>query len=206
MFLCVGIVKAQPTDRILDFESRITIDRDRTMHVQERFEIGNDTGLFDSGFHRRFWIKRASPQRVKPGSFESVDAKVDGDPALFSTTEDGGVFDIRIATETGTLSRGNHLIQLSYTAKHQFAIYKNYEDLNHDISGEWPVSIEKATAELRFPEELPKEAGISADTGTESQFQFDCVRTDSLAGVKFETTHSLSPGNRLFISDRKSVV
>lgn len=59
------------------------------MHVQEKFEIGNDTGLFVSGFHRRLGIKRVSPQRVKPGSFESVDAKVDGDRALFSTTEDG---------------------------------------------------------------------------------------------------------------------
>lgn len=201
-FLCAAIVGAQPTDRILAFDSRITVDRDRTMHVQERFEIANDTGLFDVGFHRRLWIKRVSPQRVKAGSFQSVGAKVDGDRALSSTSEDGGVFDIRIATEAGTLSRGNHVIELSYTAKYQFAIYKNFEDLNQDISGEWPVSIEKATVELNFPEKLPEEAGISADTGTDSKFQFDCVRTDLPSGVKFETTHSLAPGNRLFISAR----
>lgn len=199
-FLCAAIIEAQPTDRILAFDSRITVDRDRTMHVQEKFEIANDTGLFDGGFHRRLWIKRVSPQRVKAGSFQLVVAKVDGERALFSTSEDGGVFDIRIVTEAGTLSRGNHVIELSYTSKHQFRIYKNYEDLDQDISGEWPVSIEKGTVELNFPEELPKEAGISAATGTESQFQFDCVRTNLRSGVKFETAHPLAPGNSIFIS------
>jgi hypothetical protein len=170
------------------------------LHVEERFEILNGSGIFDSGFHRQLRIKPTSPQRVKVGSFQSVGAKVDGNDAVLRTNEDGNVFDIGIATEAGTLSRGNHVIELSYTAKHQFSIYQNSEDLNQNISGEWPVSIEKATVELNFPGELPKEAGISASTGTDSHFQFDCVRTNLPSGVRFETTHSLSPWNRLFIS------
>ncbi len=201
--VCAGIVGgAPPEDRILAFDSRITVDRDRTMHFQERFEIANETGAFNNGFHRRLLIKRANPQRLKPGSFQSIGVMVDGDRAPFSTTEDAGVLDIRIPAEGGTLSRGNHVIELSYTAKYQFAIYKTYEDLNEDISGEWPVPIEKATVELNFPEELPREAGISADTGTASDFQFDCVRSDLPSGVRFQTTHPLAPGNRLFISAR----
>lgn len=202
IFLCDGIATAQTTDRILDLESHITVDRDRTMHVAERFQIVNDTGVFDNGFHRRLWIKPVNSQRVKAGSFQSVGAKVDGHDAVLRTSENTNVFDIGIATETGTLSRGNHVIELSYTAKHQFAIYDNSEDLNQNISGEWPVAVEKAMVELNFPGELPKEAGISADTGTDSHFQFDCVRTNLPMGVRFETTHSLSPGNRLFISAR----
>jgi hypothetical protein len=201
-FLCGGIARAETPDRILAFNCRITVDRDRTLHVEERFEIINDSGVFDSGFHRRLWIKPVSPQRVKAGLFESVGAKVDGHDAVLRTNEDGNVFDIGIATEVGTLSRGNHVIDLSYTAKHQFAIFDNFEDLNQNISGEWPVSIERATVELNFPGEVPKEAGVSADTGTDSHFQFDCVRTNLPSGVRFETTHSLSPGNRLFISAR----
>ena len=199
-FLCGGIARAQAPDRILAFDCQITVDRDRTMHVAERFEIVNDKGVFDSGFHRRLRIKPVNPQRVKVGSFQSVGAKVDGHDAVLRTNEDGNVFDIGIATEAGTLSRGNHVIELSYTAKHQFAIDKNFEELNQNISGEWPVSIERAAVELNFPEGLPKEAGVSADTGTNSNFQFDCVRTNLPSGARFETTHSLVPGNRLFIS------
>lgn len=170
------------------------------MHVTERFEIVNNTGVFDSGFHRRLWIQPVSPQRVKVGSFQSVGAKVDDHDVVLRTSDEMNVLDIGIATEGGTLSRGNHAIELSYTAKHQFSVYKNFEELNQNISGEWPVSIEKATVELNFPADLPKEAGISADTGTNSNFQFDCVRTNLPSGVRFETTHSLVPGNRLFIS------
>jgi predicted membrane protein DUF2207 len=171
--LCVGIARAQTPDRIRTFDSRIIVDRDRTLHVEERFDLVNGSGIFDSGFHRQLRIKPVSPQRVKLGSFRSVSAKVDGYDALLRTNESGNVFDIGIATQTGTLPRGNHIIELSYTAKHQFAIYHNFEDLNQNMSGEWPVSIEKATVELDFPGELPKEAGISADTGTNSDFKFD---------------------------------
>jgi Predicted membrane protein (DUF2207) len=200
--LCTGIASAQSADRILTFDSKITVDRDRTMHRAERFEIANETGFFDSGFHRQLWIKHLNPQRVKVGPFQSVAVRVDGHDAVVRTSEERNALDIGIATETGTLSRGNHVIELSYTAKHQFAIYDDFEDLNQDISGEWPVTIERATVELSFPGELPKEAGVSADTGTDSDFKFDCVRTNLPSGVRFETTHSLSYGIRLFISAR----
>jgi hypothetical protein len=202
LLLCGEIARAQTPDRIQAFDCQITVDRDRTMHVAERFEIVNGNGVFDSGFHRRLWIKPVNPQRVKLGSFQSVGAKVDGQDAVVRTSQDGNVLDLEVATETGTLSRGNHVIELSYLAKHQFSIYDNFEDLNQNISGEWPVSIEQVTVDLNLPEGIPKETGISADTGTDSHVQFDCLRTDLPSGVRFETTHSLSPGNRFFISAR----
>ena len=40
------------------------------------------------------------------------------------------------------------------------------EEFNQDVSGEWPVSIEKVTVELTFTDRFPKDAGISADSGT----------------------------------------
>lgn len=124
--LCTGIATAQSPDRILTFDSRITVDRGRTMHVEERFEIANETGFFDTGFHRRLGIKPTSPQRAKPGSFQPIGAKVDGHDTLLHASKDRDVFDIGISSDTGTLSRGNHVIELSYTAKHQFAIYDDF--------------------------------------------------------------------------------
>ncbi len=95
-FLCGGIARAQTPDRIMAFDCRITVDRDRTLHVEERFEIVNGSGIFDNGFHRQLRIKPISPQRVKVGSFQSVGAKVDGHDAVLRTNEDGNVFDIRV--------------------------------------------------------------------------------------------------------------
>ena len=115
----------------------IAVDRDRTLHVEKRFEIFNDSGVFDGEFHRRLWIKPVNPQRVKAGSFESVCAKVDGHDAALRTNEDCNVFDIRIATEVGTLSPGDHVIDLSYTAKDQFAIFDNFKD--HHYASKLPT-------------------------------------------------------------------
>jgi hypothetical protein len=166
--LFVGTTRAQAPDRILTFDCQMIVDRDRTLHVKERFEIVNSGGTFDGGFHRSLRIKPASAHRAKAGSFQTVEGKVDGQNAVLRSREDTNLFDIGIATETGTLSRGGHVIELSYAAKHQFAVYDTFEDLNQDISGEWPVPIEKATLEVTFPEGFPKEAGLSADTGTDT--------------------------------------
>ena len=169
------------------------------MRVEERFEIDN-FGVFDNGIHRRLRIKPAGPQRARAGVFQSTQARVDGRNATLRFGEDPDFFDITIGPDAGTLSRGNHLIELSYIARNQFAIYDSSEDLNQNISGDWPVTLEKAAVELTFPEGLPNGFSISADTGAASRFQSDCVRRDLPTGIKFETTHSLAPGERLFIS------
>src|ERR1700747_1489050 len=80
-WLCAGMAAAETADRILSIDSHITVDPNRTMHVQEKFEIVND-GAFDSGFHRQRWIADASPNRWKPGSYESVTAKRAGRDAV----------------------------------------------------------------------------------------------------------------------------
>jgi hypothetical protein len=198
------VASAQSADRILAFHSKITVARDRTLTVNERFEIVNDTGSFDNGFHRRLWVKAAGPQRAKEGGFQSINAKVDGLDGIFQTSQNNNVFDIQVSPQSNRWSHGTHSIELHYTAKHQFLVYDDFEDLNQDISGEWGVPIDKADIELIFPESLPNDASISAATGTDTDFQFDCVRIPLSSGVRFETTHPIAPGNELFISARFS--
>ena len=172
------------------------------MHVQERFEIVSNGGFFDGGFHRQLWIRPAGPERAKPASYQLVGAEIDAHDATLRESAENGVLDVGVAPETGALARGNHVIELSYRAKDLFAIYKDSEDLNLDVSGEWPVIIARAAVELNLPEGLPKETGISADTGTSSDPHFDCVETALPSGVRFETTHQLPLGTRLFLSAR----
>src|SRR5579859_5361199 len=82
VLLCGGIVTAQTPDSIQTLDSKTTIDRDRTIHVEERFKIANVSGAFDNGIHRRLRIRQAGPERAKAGSFESIEAQVDGRDAI----------------------------------------------------------------------------------------------------------------------------
>ena len=200
--LFAAVENAESSSRIVSFDSKVVVTKARTLEVNERVEIANDDGLFDGGFHRRLRLKPASRERSKPGSFESFQAKVDGQDAQIKATQENGILDIGIAAEGHGWTRGNHIIELSYRAKHQFAVYGNFEDLNQNISGDWPVTIEKATVELDFPSGMPPRSSISADTGSDSTFQFDCVQTNLPSGVRFETSHSIPPHERLFISAR----
>src|SRR5260221_7221279 len=114
--LCAGIVTAQSPDRIRTVDSKITVDRDRTIHVEERLEIANVSGTFDNGLHRRLRIRPAGPERAKAGSFQSVEAKIDGHDATPRLSEDKDFFDIAIGVNAGTFSHGSHIIELRYIA------------------------------------------------------------------------------------------
>jgi hypothetical protein len=102
------VASAQSADRILAFHSKITVARDRTLTVNERFEIVNDTGSFDNGFHRRLWVKAAGPQRAKEGGFQSINAKVDGLDGIFQTSQNINVFDIQVSPQNNRWSHGTH--------------------------------------------------------------------------------------------------
>lgn len=201
-FLWGGIARAQNTDRISALYSKITVDRDRTIHVQETFDLVSNRGFFDGGFHRRLAIDPAGPGRTKPTSYQVIGAKIDGHDAAPRTRVDGDVLDIAIAPETGNLPRGNHIIELSYASKHQFQVYKDYEDLGLDISGKWPLIVMKVAVELNLPKGLPREAGIDVSTFTGSRWQFDCVETGLPSGMRFETTHQLPLETPLILSAR----
>jgi hypothetical protein len=128
ILVCGTIANAQPGDCILTFDSKIRISRDRTLHGDERFEITNNHGFFDTGFHRQLRIKPSGPQRAKAGSFQDIWAKVDGSDAAIRTVQNNEVLDIGISLELAGLSRGKHVIELGYEARHQFLVYDDFED------------------------------------------------------------------------------
>jgi Predicted membrane protein (DUF2207)/Ankyrin repeats (many copies) len=202
-FGLIGLASASDDSRsrILSFQSNISVAKNTDLAVRERMKISNRDGFFDSGFHRYLSLKRVTAQRKKPGWFESIHAKVDGQDASV-TIEQSDIFHIGILAEGGKWGRGEHTIELNYVAKNQFTDYGDYQDLNQDITGGWAVPIQSATVEMNFPAGVPHQLSISADTGNDGSFQFNCTKTELASGIKFETTHPLAPSERLFISAR----
>jgi hypothetical protein len=148
--ITAGSASGQSSDRIVTFDSKIIIGRDRALIVSERFEILNNGGTFSDGFHRRLGLKPAGPERAKAGGFDSISATIDGSDAIIQTSGDSNILDIEISPKSKIMSPGMHTIELNYTANHQFLIYDDFEDLNQNISGEWPVPMDKAAVELIF--------------------------------------------------------
>jgi hypothetical protein len=198
------VANAQAGDHILTFDSKIAVAKDRTLSVDERFEITNENGFLDAGFHRRLPVKPSRPQRAKAGSFQDIRARIDGSDAVVRTTQTNELLDLGVFLEPAGWSPGKHVVELAYTAKRQFLVYDDFEDLNENISGEWEIPIDRASVELNFPDGVPSGASITANTGSSSSSRFDCVRTNLPSGVRFETTHAIPPNERLFISARFS--
>ena len=201
-FACVTIENTKTGSRIVTFDSKLVISKDRSIAVSEKIEIANGTGFFDHGFHRRLKVGPARKERPKAGSFEFIHGKVDGQDAQLQTQRQNDVLDIGVSIDGKEWTHGNHIVELSYVAKNQFVIYSDFEDLNENISGEWEVPIEKAIVEMDFPDGMPPRTSFSAGTDSDSHFQFDCVQTNLPSGVRFETSHPIPPNQRLFISVR----
>jgi hypothetical protein len=191
---------AQSVDRIVAFHSEISIAKDRTQIVHEKFEVDNVAGAFDDGLRRRFGVAPAGPNRIKASSIESVSAKVDEVDGAIQIKRDNDGIEVHVMPPTNPWARGSHTVELHYIAKHQFRVYDGYDGLDKNISGVWPVPIEKADVQLFFPDGWPPLSNVGAYTGTSNIYKRDCVRTELPLGVKFETTHSLEPGTTLFIS------
>ena len=72
VFCCAGLLASAQnipiTSRILAFDSKVVVRKNRDLEVRERIEIANDDGFFDTGLHRYLTVKRANQQRPKPGS------------------------------------------------------------------------------------------------------------------------------------------
>jgi hypothetical protein len=72
---CSTIAHAQASDRISSLDLKIRLSKDRTLHVDERFEITNDNGFFDAGFHRRLQLKARRATEDKGGLVSEYSGK-----------------------------------------------------------------------------------------------------------------------------------
>jgi hypothetical protein len=91
----------------------------------------------------------------KAGFVSGHSTKINGSDAAVRTVQNNDVLDIGISPGPSGWARGKHVIELDYEAKHQFVICDDFEDFNQDISGEWPIPVDRASVELDFSDGLP---------------------------------------------------
>jgi len=196
LILFLFIPLAQADERILSFQSDITVHEDSSMTVKETIRVRAEGAKIKRGIYRDF------PQRYEEssGKFRKVGFRVTGvkrggkaEPYVTKEYENG----IRtyIGDDNVTLAPGNYEYELTYITDHQLGFFNDYDELYWNVTGNgWYFDIDKATAEIHLPGDagrhIIKTAGYTGAEGSKDQNFRSEIPGDGT--VKFETTDSLS--------------
>jgi len=190
-------------ERILAYDSRITVHENGNLTVQETIQVAA------AGVEIRRGIYRTFPTRYKDRQgnryvvgFKVLEVLRDGQTEpYFLKNESNGVA-VYIGDKNVFLQPGVYTYTLSYQTDHILGFFKEYDELYWNVTGNgWSFPIEKVSADVRLPENIAgKVIKLDAWTGfqgsTEKAFT---VRQDRPQGIQFETTRALQPREGLTI-------
>ncbi len=135
---------------INSFDARISVSKNATIEVTERIS-------YDFGNVKRHGIFRYIPYSYQAGS-ETYTADISsvivtdgiGQPLPFNESRDSGTLTIKIGNPNKTIS-GEHVYVISYIVKGPFLYFDEQDEFYWNVTGEWPVPINKASVLVDLP-------------------------------------------------------
>ncbi|MFN4212703.1 MAG: DUF2207 domain-containing protein [Microgenomates group bacterium] len=179
-------------EEIKDFSSKININKDGTVDVEERI-------IYDFGDLKRHGIFREIPfiKVNRDGKkfilefkdFNVVDEK--GLSYLFTKSKEGEKIKLKIGDPDKTIS-GTHTYIISYKVLGALTYFSDHDELYWNVTGnEWLVGINSAKAEIYLPSPIEeKDLKTKCYTGSFGSTLTDCqiyISNDSKK-IIFETT------------------
>ena len=194
-------INYSPSDpeKIYLFDVKINVQTDGRIKVTE------DITLNAKHKEIRRGITRILPNTSKerPQSFSLL---MDGKEHPFFTDTDYDYIEINFGDDN-YISKGKHTYTFSYEYSGAIDSLKDYDELYWNVTGnEWAFAIDKARAEVTFPEGVEiKKDGISLYTGERGAKKQDAKQIGDLI---FETTKPLAPeeGFTIAIPFEKGVI
>jgi uncharacterized membrane protein YgcG len=189
-------------ERILSFDSTITVNRDGSLEVHEAIRVRAEGQNIRRGIYRDFptvYPRADGSKTVVAFNFQS--AKRDGNDEPWRAENRGNGVRVYLGSPSRTLSHGEHTYELIYRTDRQMGYFDDHDELYWNATGNgWGFVIERATARVLLPDEIPRaDIKLEAYTGPQgARGQAFTSRLDNGAPL-FGTTQPLNPGEGLSI-------
>ncbi len=202
LLLAWVVVSATAQERILEFNSNIVVNADRSVNVTETIKVNAEGINIQRGIFRDIitTMRNEKDKRIKL-PIEVVSVQMDGAPENYALERDGIYTRIRIGRAEVYVSHGEHTYTIEYVLGNQVRFFDNYDEIYWNVTGnQWQFAIEKASGSVQ----LPQDAVIAQHTGY-SGFEGDtgcnCTANEVAANlIRYETTKPLSPYEGLTIA------
>ncbi|MEA1871745.1 MAG: DUF2207 domain-containing protein, partial [Candidatus Bipolaricaulota bacterium] len=136
--------------RITDFAAQIRLDKEGTLHVEERLDV-----TFYSPHHGiERWIpvsyRRPTGENITI-DLNAISATQDGGEIPYTTRRSGRNMLVRIGDPNRTIT-GTHTYTITYTVDRALLFHDDYIQLYWNITGnDWPIPIDRASATVTLP-------------------------------------------------------
>ncbi|MEP7316648.1 MAG: DUF2207 domain-containing protein [Sphingomicrobium sp.] len=189
-------------ERILDFDSRIAIQRDGSMQVVETIRVNAENVAINRGIFRDFPTQYDGKRgkRIKV-DFNLVSTERDGqiEPSKLERLSNG--VRVRIGNPDVIVSVGEHVYRITYRTTRQLGYFSDYDELYWNVTGNgWRFPIDHAGATINLPGDarFGKRAfytGVQGSIGKAAR-----VVEEGPGTIRFETTAALAPKEGLTVA------
>ena len=193
---------ARPAERILSFDSRITVNTDASMLVTETIRVRSTGEQIRRGIFRDFpttYQDRAGNRFTVGFTLQAV--LRDGKPEDWHTERLSNGIRIYMGRKDHLLLPGEHTYTLTYATDRQLGFFADHDELYWNVTGNgWAFSIDTASAVVELPSGSPGASLLEAYTGPAGAKGTSYTATMPSAGTAFfRTTQVLAPYEGLTI-------
>lgn len=200
------VAVAAQQERILSYQSDITVRRDASLRVTETIKVYAAGQKIKRGIYRDFpeiyrsrgWLRL---RKVVP--LEIVSVERDGKPEKYHTERLTNGRRVYFGDKDVFLEPGEYTYRFTYTVGRQIGFHDGYDELYWNATGhDWDFTIQKAEAVVHLPGVPPSEIGeLNAYTGPQGERGDDYTASrDDSGSVTFASTRALRSGEGLTIS------
>jgi uncharacterized membrane protein YgcG len=189
-------------ERILSYDSRITVERDGTLEVREEIRVRAEGDKIRRGIFRDFpTIYPGKEGRQIVVGFAFQGATLDGQTVPWRTESRGNGMRVYVGNPSSTVSRGEHTYLLIYRTDRQMGFFADHDELYWNVTGNgWGFVIDEASATVVLPDGIPPDAvKLEAYTGKQGAQGRDYTAAMHGATPTFATSRALRPGEGLTI-------
>ena len=187
---------ASPPERILSFDSRITVNADAGMLVTETIRVRSTGDQIRRGIFRDFpttYTDRLGHRYTVGFNVQTI--LRDGRPEDWHTERLANGLRVYMGHKDRLLTPGEHTYTLTYATDRQIGFFKDHDELYWNVTGNgWAFVIDSATATVMLPPGAPDPSLLEAYTGpTGAKGQAYRATTTAAGEAVFKTTRALAP-------------
>jgi len=194
---------ARAEERILSYDSRITVAADATMTVRETIQVVCENDQINHGIYRDFPTKyRDHYGNRYVVEFKVLDVQRDGNEEPYFLERMSNGWRVYVGSSEVLLEPGVYTYELTYATNRQLGFFPDHDELYWNATGNaWAFTIEEATASVQLPGGVPPD-GVKVEgyTGKQGSKEQDYTAYVDAQGVShFAATRALQPteGRRL---------
>jgi uncharacterized membrane protein len=192
------------TERITNYETRITVNSDASLTVVEKISVQSAGDKIRHGIYRDFptTYRTSLGDRTIRG-FDVLGVTRDGLEEIYRVENQIGSKRVYIGSKDVELPPGNYTYTITYTTTRQIGFFSNFDELYWNVTGnEWDFPIDRASATIILPGEASHHiistagyTGLKGETGK----AFD-VEKNNLGEIFFRTTVPLDLNEGLTVA------